>query len=391
MNIPAISVIVPLYNAEKYICECLDSLLIQTFQNFEVIVVDDCSTDNGVKIVQGYAPKFEGRLKLAKTKENSGGGGYVPRNIGLKLASGEYIFFLDSDDFILGTALETVYNAAKKYDADVVYTGACYQLKQPDDAYLWEDGEHKKLIRSGLEDKISLTIDEPGKNIRRLLLYKNGNYRTPWAKLIQRKFLLENEIFFPEIVTGGDFIWVINVYCHAKRFLRLPIPLYFYRRYNADSVSHVKGTPSEQIAYTFSNFIAWLNAFQELSAKNDTLSQTSLYRYLAPKSTFKYRLDVLSQSLGAFPVKEMYDVLCKEFAQNNNSCSLVIPFLLSFIYENINSSSVSSKTTREFKKSASQSQERISKMLRGLKKSVAQSQKRITELENEIKQLKMEE
>ena len=94
MDLPKISVIIPLYNAEKYIGDCLESLLVQTFQDFEVIVVDDCSTDNSVAIVQSYAEKFGGRLKIARTKKNSGGGGYVPRNLGLNLSRGEYIFFL---------------------------------------------------------------------------------------------------------------------------------------------------------------------------------------------------------------------------------------------------------------------------------------------------------
>ena len=81
MACPAVSVIIPMYNAEKYIGECLESLLLQTFQDFEVIVVDDCSTDNSFSIVESYIPKFDGRLKLTKTEKNSGGGGYVPRNI----------------------------------------------------------------------------------------------------------------------------------------------------------------------------------------------------------------------------------------------------------------------------------------------------------------------
>ena len=81
-----ISVVIPMYNAEKYIGDCLDSLLAQTFGDFEVIVVDDCSTDSSCAVVQSYAGKFGGRLKLARTEKNSGGGGYVPRNIGLNLS-----------------------------------------------------------------------------------------------------------------------------------------------------------------------------------------------------------------------------------------------------------------------------------------------------------------
>ena len=102
---PAVSVIIPLYNAERYISECLDSVLNQTFDNYEVIVVDDCSTDNSVAIVESYAEKFGGRLILSRMDKNSGSGG-LPRNKGIMLSRGEYIQFLDADDMLTNTALE---------------------------------------------------------------------------------------------------------------------------------------------------------------------------------------------------------------------------------------------------------------------------------------------
>lgn len=101
---PAVSVIIPLYNAEKYIAESLDSLLAQTFQNFEVVVVDDCSTDSSCDIVESYASKFGGRLTLSHMAKNSGSGG-LPRNKGMMLSCGEYIQFLDADDTLTRTAL----------------------------------------------------------------------------------------------------------------------------------------------------------------------------------------------------------------------------------------------------------------------------------------------
>jgi len=97
---PAISIIIPLYNAERYIGELLDSILAQTFQNFEVVIVDDCSTDNSRQVVESYLPSFNvGRndiLKIIKTKKNSGNPG-TPSNIGIKNSRGKYIFLLDND------------------------------------------------------------------------------------------------------------------------------------------------------------------------------------------------------------------------------------------------------------------------------------------------------
>ena len=118
MEIPNISVIIPLYNAKEYIGKCLDSLLAQTFQNFEVIVVNDCSTDKSTDIVESFKEKFGERLKLTNTEKNSGGCGFVPRNVGLGLASGEYVFFVDADDYLAENALTILYTAAKENEAE---------------------------------------------------------------------------------------------------------------------------------------------------------------------------------------------------------------------------------------------------------------------------------
>ena len=142
MEIPAVSVIVPLYNVEKYVGECLDSLLAQTFKNFEVIVVDDCSTDNSVEVAKSYAQKFKGRLKLTKTKKNSGGAG-LPRNKGIELSRGEYLSFVDPDDTITPTAFEELYALAKKFGADVVHCEKHYNPTREE----WKNSELRKKLQ----------------------------------------------------------------------------------------------------------------------------------------------------------------------------------------------------------------------------------------------------
>ena len=114
----AISIVVPMYNVEKYIGECLESILAQTFQDFEVIVVDDCSTDKSVEIAESYTKKFGDRLKIYINEQNSGAS--ATRNKGLWLSRGEYVFFMDSDDLILPDGLEKTYKIAKYFDVDVV-------------------------------------------------------------------------------------------------------------------------------------------------------------------------------------------------------------------------------------------------------------------------------
>ena len=119
-NFPKVSVIIPVYNVEKYLAVCLESLLIQTFTDFEVIVVDDCSTDNSLAIAESYLERFGGRLKIFSLEENTGSGA-VPRNVGLEVASGKYVYFVDDDDLLIDIALDTLFNYAEEYQAQVVY------------------------------------------------------------------------------------------------------------------------------------------------------------------------------------------------------------------------------------------------------------------------------
>ena len=229
MEIPKISVIIPLYNAEKYIGECLESILIQTFQDFEVIVVDDCSTDNSVEIVQNYAEKFGGRLKISRTQKNSGGGSF-PRNKGAKLSRGDYLFFMDADDFFTETALEDMYFPAKKFDADVVYF----------ESYISYENDGKEVKKVGGRPSTSPPVLEVGKQIQHLELFAADAFSwSPWTKFVKRSWLMENEIFFQELPRTQDFLWTLKIFAYSERFLRLSVPVYFYRD-APESITRIK-------------------------------------------------------------------------------------------------------------------------------------------------------
>ena len=320
-NNPAVSVIIPMYNAQDYIGECLDSILGQTFQDFEVIAVDDCSTDLSVAIVEEYAPKFGGRLRLARTKENSGGGGYVPRNIGLNLSCGEYIFFVDSDDFIVETALEILHAAATQTQADVVYTSKFYFYLSDNKKFnMCSDSESTHQ-----EDKPILTTDDPNKNLERLLL-NEGILHMPWPKVIRRDFLTGNRIDFPKIISSGDFIWTIQVMYYTKRFLRLPIALYFYRDDVSESVTRKHRPPSEQITTCIKAFLAGAKALQSLSNKIDLLKQKPSYVGAALRSFFMNFLGRTFNERMPLNYFEMYEMLYREFNKDS-----MVPFFFSVL------------------------------------------------------------
>lgn len=233
-NTPQISVIVPMYNVEKYVGECLDSLLCQTFQDFEVIVADDCSTDGSRKVVEEYQPKFNGRLRIVSTEKNSGGC-TMPRNVGMEYASGKYLFFLDSDDLIVKTGLEQLYNVAEEFKADVVqcetfYTSTTSHLKG---AELTVKGFKKEGYVT------EPTLDTY--NIRRRIneLHANKYAWTVWTKLLRRDFMLENEVYFPLTLNNEDLIFTIYCLSCAKRLVKYPAPINIYR-YRESSIVHAK-------------------------------------------------------------------------------------------------------------------------------------------------------
>ena len=325
-----VSVIIPMYNVEKYIGECLDSLLLQTLQDFEVIVVDDCSTDNSVKIVEEYAPKFNGRLKLSKTETNSGCPA-IPRNIGLNLSTGDYVYFLDADDFILPNALETFYNLARDYNADVVYTSDYYALEAPNDIYRETDNEGKNLLEQGLENKTELIIADTDKIFEKVCRTRYDV--VPWSRFVRREILIKNEVFFPEIPLHEDVIWTLNLCKYANRFLRITTPLYFYR-YNEESRTKTVYDVKEQVSYRFSGFVAYAKALYELVNKTPFLKENPDLVRAKLQGTFNYVITRFAMAEDNLSDKEIYEVFHAAFMKEKDFFYMTIPFFLNSIIAN---------------------------------------------------------
>lgn len=219
MDTPKISVVIPMYNAEKFIRQTLISVLASKFKDYEVLVVDDCSTDSSVAEAEKLLPHFDGRLKILSTDKNSGGAG-VPRNVGIKNSSGKYITFIDNDDMILPTTLNIFFDAAEKFQADVVYAEKYFFF---DDAAQF-NGKNMKVAFLGtveeLVDVPTLEPDDIGERIRRDMAEKF--YILPWGKFYRRDFLVENKIDFPQMRLAEDLTFCFKCLCLAKKYLRVP-------------------------------------------------------------------------------------------------------------------------------------------------------------------------
>lgn len=184
----AVSIIIPVYNTEKYLEKCLDSCVKQTLENIEVICIDDASTDNSENIISHYVEKYPQKVRYARLKENMKQG--AARNYGINIAAGEYLCFVDSDDYIEPDLCEDVYLAAKQDQADICYYDYYY---------------HKEGILHVEK------VNEAFCNSKNLEMY------APWNQLIKRLLIVENKLYFPERTYLEDAFIVPLWRCFAQR------------------------------------------------------------------------------------------------------------------------------------------------------------------------------
>ena len=227
-----ISVIVPCYNLELYIEECLQSIIQQDYPDFELIVVDDCSTDRSVELIRAIA---DPRLRLIALDENEGAG--VSRNVGLRAAKGEYIAFIDGDDVIGPCYLSGMLRCLLEYDADFVQSDS--KLLQPDENGVY----HKDVLGYYLMEPEVYPADK----VERLEKLLKDEYKVEaHQKLIKREFLERLGLEF-EIRYCQDLLWFIPLLYHAKTIVFTPYIQYHYRvRPNSITTSH--GTKEARIA-----------------------------------------------------------------------------------------------------------------------------------------------
>ncbi|MBR1646929.1 MAG: glycosyltransferase family 2 protein [Selenomonadaceae bacterium] len=232
-RLPAVSVILPMYNAARYIKSCVQSVLNQTFGQFELICVDDCSTDDTVKIVAEMAQK-DNRIKIVRLAKNTGGAS-EPRNTGLRVSRGKYIAFLDSDDMYTRTALAELVSVAEKFQADVVHTEQVYF---PENQTIDVTPETKFTTFSkelgGFCKEPMLETDNLAKRVQ--MFYKGRFFGWVHNKLYRRDLLMEKNIRFDKLMTSEDIIFYFKVLCSAPRIVRVPNIIYIYR-HNPNSIT----------------------------------------------------------------------------------------------------------------------------------------------------------
>ena len=222
---PLISVVIPVYNSEKYLAHCLDSVLNQTFKDFELICVNDGSTDGSAAILEQCKNK-DSRVKVINSKNNGAG---VARNLALDSASGKYIAFLDSDDFFEPLMLEKSFNTLEATDSDFVVF-------------------HSDRFLNTLDSFVSLnSVQDEDIPPYRPLNYRNLNKNVfkvfkgwAWDKIYRVSFLKEHGLRFQELRSSEDLMFVFSVLVLANRFEVLPDVFVHYRTEVIDSLSNTR-------------------------------------------------------------------------------------------------------------------------------------------------------
>lgn len=279
-----ISVIIPMYNAEKYIGACLQSLVDQTYQDFDIIIINDCSTDNSVAEAEKFKTHFKGRLKIKSLPKNTGASA-IPKNTAVQMSRSKYVTFLDSDDYISKTALEELVKVAEETDAEIIHSSRFFSFN---------DGEEKITVGTFQTtchvDKPVLETFDIGERIKKFT--ERGFLWWGCNKLILREFLIKNKIQFPPIGVWEDLVFVFQCVIFAKNYVRVPNVFYYYRK-REDSLSHIPKDPFD-IVNTLVRVSGYLD---EVMGRVEFFQKNPYWRFTFLDWHIQERMNVISKAL----------------------------------------------------------------------------------------------
>lgn len=310
-----ISVIIPIFNAAPYLDRCIQSVLEQTYSDFELILVDDGSQDASLSICKKYAQKDSRIIIISKSNEGAG----MARNTGLQQARGEFIGFVDSDDYIAPNMYASMLCAMEKNQADIVQCG-----------YVKTDNSNKQLFKSNYKDKIVVGRDNC---FREYCLKKNIDNYSP-CKLF-RATVIQN-IKFPNLTYSEDAVFLCQAFLKCEKLVILSSCLYYYvqsvgsicrRPFNVHYVDTIKAgvfmydlvkSKSPQNAHYMAQYttewirVCYLGFKKELNAQNDVLMELKAeYNYYYAKTHIVIPTTIKSFLLLVFRINPSLYEMCR--------------------------------------------------------------------------------
>lgn len=263
------SIIVPVYNVEKYIEECIESIISQTYKDFELILVDDGSNDKSSDICDEYAKKNM-NIKVIHKKN---GGLSSARNAGINASSGRYLMFIDGDDKLRDiNNLELLNKIAKKENVDILFYKMIY----------WYGEKYKynnKQYDNSFSDKVEIinSLNEKG------LLSVSA-----CDKVVKRDLVVDNDLYFQENLLSEDIHWSFKLYLYATSFYHTNLNIYMYRQQRKDSISTTKSEKSLGDLYYIIKF--WMNYKYESEELKQVYFGIISYWYLIMRTNYPKKI-----------------------------------------------------------------------------------------------------
>lgn len=305
---PLISIVIPVYNAEKYVGQCLDSLISQTYRRLEIICVDDGSTDSSREIIHEYEKK-DARICLV-TQEHSNAG--AARNKGLKIAGGEFIAFLDSDDFFETAMMEKMVEKAISAQADCVI---CRNIFYDNKWGLYNDMGLVRFRNARIPDWNAFSKDDISDCIFQLTA-------SAWDKLYRMSFIRKNGLLFQEQNTNNDVLFVYKSYILAERMAICDEVAVTYRTNNAQSLQGGMGR-------------SWQCIFSAVDALKEWLQKKKVLEQVE-RSFVNYAASVLTSYMERLTEWEWYTAFFEHLKNEGIRKFKLLPREESFYYDSDN-------------------------------------------------------
>lgn len=243
-----VSVIVPVYNTEKYLSQCLESLLNQSLHDIEIICIDDKSTDNSFSILHEYQCRDK-RMKVVYNENNVGAA--ESRNKGLAVAQGKYIQFVDADDYLEQSALEELYVAAEEQNADMCYLGMKFETKSDINAATLQRsiiGEYKGIFK--------------GTELIKIFTENGEFFLYACSVFYKNSFITQFGLRYKQLLIGEGGNFILRALCHAQRVI-VCVGEYYHYRIHETSITHTENAKKELLIGQIVQYIDVLQYFSQ--------------------------------------------------------------------------------------------------------------------------------
>lgn len=306
---PILSIIVPVYNVEKYIKKCIESLLIQTLNNIEIIVVNDGTKDKSIEVVEKFN---DSRIKIIN-KDN--GGLSSARNVGINVAMGKYIAFVDSDDFIaFNNAYEEMINIANKYNSDIVVGNANRYYND------------MKIVEMNKINSIFLKKITTGENYLINSISTKRIFAPVWLNLYKKDFIMNNNLYFKEGILHEDELFSPQIFLKANKVGLYDKNFYNYRQ-REGSIMYSSTNKEQRIKDMFNICLSLNEIKNTLSNDKSKMAVSNYISYLVLSVAYRYKAKVPQE------IKNMIITNCNKKELKIKSCLLNINEKLYYLYE----------------------------------------------------------